>query len=165
MSPRNGTLVTSVLSTCSKMPPMTTVPPFSTSSSVCTCLVLIAGPAGVAYNHPIYIDGYRHRGRPLGHWADGDSNLWTVGGLARELFGGQGLAVLRYGTLNESGASTTWPDSRLSSLSVQWRKLFDRVFALTLALDHVSQSWARPGGGDEHWRDTQLRVQFDAWLY
>ena len=40
-----------------------------------------AGPAGIAYNHPIYTDGYRHRGRPLGHWADGDSNLWAVGGL------------------------------------------------------------------------------------
>ncbi len=121
--------------------------------------------AGLAYNHPIYTDGYRHRDRPLGYWADGDSNLWTVGGLLRDLFGGQGLAVLRYGTLNEFGANTTWPASRLSSASLQWRRLFDRVFGLTLALDHVNQSWTRPGGGDDRWRDTQLRVQFDAWLY
>jgi hypothetical protein len=124
-----------------------------------------AGPAGIAYNHPIYTDGYRHRGRPLGYWADGDSNLWTVGGLLRDLFGGQGLAVLRYGTLNEAGASMTWPTSRLSSASLQWRRLFDKVFGLTLALDHVNQSWQRPGGGEDSWRDTQLRVQFDAWLY
>jgi len=124
-----------------------------------------AGPAGIAYNHPIYTDGYRHRGRPLGHWGDGDSNLWAVGGLLRDLLGGQALAVLRYGTLNEAGASTTWPTSRLSSASLQWRKVFDRVFGLTLALDHVNQSWAQPVGGDSNWRDTQLRVQFDAWLY
>jgi hypothetical protein len=91
--------------------------------------------------------------------------LWTVGGLLRDLFGGQALAVLRYGTLNESGASTTWPTSRLSSASLQWRKVFDRVFGLTLALDHVNQTWTQSGGGDERWRDTQLRVQFDAWLY
>jgi hypothetical protein len=124
-----------------------------------------AGPVGIAYNHPIYSDGYRHRGRPLGYWADGDSSLWTVGGLVRQWFGGQALAVLRYGTLNEAGASSTWPPSRLSSASLQWRRLFDRVFGLTLALDHVNQSSTRPGAGDESWRDTQFRVQFDAFLY
>jgi hypothetical protein len=120
---------------------------------------------GIAYNHFIYTDGYRHKGRPLGHWVDGDSNLWAVGGLLRDLFGGQTLAVLRYGTLNDAGANPTWPASRLSSASLQWRKLFDRVFGLTLALDHVNQSWAQPVGGDSNWRDTQLRVQFDAWLH
>ena len=119
--------------------------------------------AGVAYNHFIYTDGYRYKGRPLGHWADGDSNLWTVGGLLPELFGGQALAVLRYGTLNEAGASPTWPNSRLSSASLQWRTVLDRVFGLTLALDHVNVSNTR--SGDDGWRDTQLRVQFDAWLH
>jgi hypothetical protein len=121
--------------------------------------------AGVAYNHHIYTDGYRHRGRPLGYWGDGDSNLWTAGGLLHELFTGQALAVLRYGTLNDAGASPTWPRSRLASVSLQWRKVFDRVFGLTVALDHVELSGARPGGGDDSWRDTQVRVQFDAWLH
>ena len=37
-----------VRSFCSKMPPITTVPPFSTSTCVFTCLVLIAKPAAVA---------------------------------------------------------------------------------------------------------------------
>jgi hypothetical protein len=121
--------------------------------------------AGVAYNHHIYTDGYRHRGRPLGYWGDGDSNLWTVGGLLHDLFGGQALAVLRYGTLNESGANPTWPNSRLASVSLQWRKVFDRVFGLTVALDHVDLSRPRPGGGDDGGRDTQARVQLDAWLH
>ena len=45
--------------------------------------------AGVADNHHIYTDGYRYRGGVLGHWADGDSSLWSVGGLLRELLGGR----------------------------------------------------------------------------
>jgi hypothetical protein len=125
----------------------------------------IAKRGGIAYNHHIFTDGYRYRGRPLGHWADGDSNLWTAGGLLRDLFGGQVLAVLRYGTLNESGTSPSWPTSRLSSASLQWRRVFDRVFGLTLALDHLKLSRTSPSGDDARWRDTQLYVQFDAWFY
>jgi hypothetical protein len=73
--------------------------------------------------------------------------------------------VLRNGTLNESGASPTWPTSRLGSASLQWRRVLDRVVGLTLALDHFDLSRKQPGGDDARWRDTQLRVQFDAWLY
>src|SRR6185295_16900033 len=47
-SPSHGTLVMSSRSCCSKMPPITTVPPFSTRTCVLTCLVLIAKPAVVA---------------------------------------------------------------------------------------------------------------------
>lgn len=124
----------------------------------------VAKSPGTAYNHFIYTDGYRYQRRPLGHWADGDSNLWTVGGLLSDLFGGQALAVLRHGTLNEAGVNATWPDARLSGASLQWRTVLDRVFGLTLALDHVSidRQGAHADGG---YRDTQLRVQFDAWLY
>ena len=119
----------------------------------------------MAYNHHIYTDGYRHRGRPLGYWGDGDSNLWTVGGLLHDLLGGQALAVLRYGTLNDAGANPTWPNSRLASVSLQWRKVFDGVFGLTVALDHVNLSRPHVGGGGDSWRDTQARVQLDAWLH
>ena len=45
MSPSIGTLVLVLDSSCSKMPPMPTVPPFSTSTSVEICLVSIDGPA------------------------------------------------------------------------------------------------------------------------
>ncbi len=116
---------------------------------------------GVAYNHFIFTDGYRYKGRPLGYWADGDSNLWTAGGLLHDLLGGQALAVLRYGKLNESASNPTWPDARLSSASLQWRKQFDRSFALTIALDHMQLSQVQPGGGLD--RSTQLRVQLDGW--
>ncbi len=72
--------------------------------------------------------------------------------------------MLRNGTLNESGASPTWPTSRLGSASLQWRRVLDRVFGLTLAQAHFDLSRKR-AGDDARWRDTQLRVQFDAWLY
>ena len=32
------------------------------------------------YGHHIYIDGYRYRGRPVGHWADTDSQIISFGG-------------------------------------------------------------------------------------
>ena len=120
---------------------------------------------GIAYNHFIYTDGYRYKGRPLGYWADGDSNLWTAGGLLRDVLGGQALAVLRYGTLNEADVNPTWPSSRLANASLQWRRVFDRRFGLTLALDHLDLKQQRPASGDGSSRDTQVRVQFDAWLH
>lgn len=123
-----------------------------------------AKSAGIAYNHFLYTDGYRYKGQPLGYWADGDSNVWAVGGLLPQVLGGQALAVLHYGALNEAGANPSWPNSRLSSASLQWRTIFDRAFGLTLALDHIKVS-ATGASVIEGWRDTQLRVQFDAWLY
>jgi hypothetical protein len=118
--------------------------------------------AGVAYNHHIYTDGYRYRGRVLGHWADGDSSLWTVGGLLHDLAGGQALAVLRYGRLNEAGINPSWPNARLGQVSLQWRTVFERVFGLTLALDHQRLS---AQGNAPSQSDTQVRVQLDAWLH
>jgi hypothetical protein len=53
----------------------------------------------------------------------------------------------------------------LAGVSLQWRKVFDGGFGLTVALDHVDLSRLRSGGGDDGWRDTQARVQFDAWLH
>lgn len=126
-----------------------------------------AKTSGIAYNHFIYTDGYRYKGRPLGYWGDGDSNIWTIGGLLNNLAGGQALAVARYGTLNEANANPTWPPSRLVSASVQWRTVIDRAFGLTVALDHFSLS-GRPddaSAGIGTQRDTQLRVQLDWWLH
>ena len=81
----------------------------------------------------IYTDGYRYKGRPLGHWADGDSNIWTVGGLLRDLAGGQALAVLRYGTLNRLRRQPDLADRRGSvTASLQWRTVIDRDFGLDL---------------------------------
>ena len=117
-----------------------------------------AGRDGLAYQHHIFTDGYRTRGLPLGHWSDGDSTVWSFGGLLREVAGGQGLVVLRSGKLNQDGQNPIWPDARLASASLQWRTQWDRIFGLTLVLDHAE---LRIDDSDERQRDTQLRVQFE----
>ncbi len=124
-----------------------------------------AGFAGVAYNHHIYTAGYRFKGRPLGHWADGDSNLWTVGTLLPDLLHGQALGVLRYGSLNDAGVNPTWPSSRLFDASVQWRTVIDRVLGLSFALEYFRLSGLAAGtGGDASQSDTRVRLQLDWWF-
>ena len=38
----------------------------------------------ITYGHHIYKDGYRYRGRPLGHWADQDSRILSFGGVLQK---------------------------------------------------------------------------------
>ncbi|MAS57727.1 MAG: hypothetical protein CMA37_03875 [Euryarchaeota archaeon] len=57
----------------------------------------------VTYGHHIYKDGYRYRGRPIGHWADQDSQILSLGVI---LLNDQGMGwggTLRLGDLNEDG--------------------------------------------------------------
>ena len=44
-------------------------------------------------------------------------------------------------------------------------ELVERSRRKDLALDHFDLSSTGAGGDDARWRDTQLRVQFDAWLF
>ena len=61
-----------------------------------------------AYNHSIYQTGYRYRERPIGHGADNDAELISVGLLMVNAEETQWRALLRIGELNAGGA----PDSR-----------------------------------------------------
>ena len=58
-----------------------------------------------AYNHPIYVDGYRYRGRSIGHSTDNDAELIAL----IATYNNQDLqnwsAALRTGTLNRGGPS------------------------------------------------------------
>ncbi len=79
---------------------------------------------GCAYNHHIYEDGYRYRGRVVGHSADGDSVVVSLGGL---LFTAQGYSrqlLARRAEINRSN------DARHSLSPVQ-RDIF------TLELSHT----------------------------
>ena len=58
----------------------------------------------VTYNHGRYQDGYRYYGRPVGHWADSDSRIFTVGGLLQKEDGVGWGGTLRTGELNEDGS-------------------------------------------------------------
>lgn len=74
----------------------------------------------VSYNHHLYSDGYRHRGRSMGHSADADSEITTLGLLYLSDSGrGCGL-VLREGELNRdgSGNSSVSHDKAIDFLSL-----------------------------------------------
>jgi len=57
----------------------------------------------VTYNHGRYRDGFRYLGRPIGHWADTDSQILSIGGLLQRADGVGWGATLRSGKLNEDG--------------------------------------------------------------
>jgi len=63
-----------------------------------------------AYNHGIYQTGYRYRSRSLGHAADNDSRLISLGAILVDTRDIQWRALIRYGALNRGGA----PDVRNS---------------------------------------------------
>jgi len=54
----------------------------------------------ITYGHHIYGEGYRYRGRPIGHWADQDSQILSLGGLLQRKDGIGWGATLRTGELN-----------------------------------------------------------------
>ena len=57
----------------------------------------------VTYDHHIYKDGYRYRGRPIGHWADQDSQIISLGSFVLGDNGNGWGVTLRTGKLNEDG--------------------------------------------------------------
>ena len=61
---------------------------------------------GCAYEHAIYTDGYRYRGRSLGHSQDGDGRVFSMGVLWNTAEGHQWRAGLRSGRLNRDGQAT-----------------------------------------------------------
>ena len=61
-----------------------------------------------AYNHSIYRTGYRYRNSSVGHGADNDARLVSLGAVAVNEDDTQWRALVRLGDLNRGGA----PDSR-----------------------------------------------------
>ena len=57
----------------------------------------------ISYGHHIYSDGFRYRGRPVGHWADQDSEILSIGGVLQRDNGIGWGTILRTGNLNEDG--------------------------------------------------------------
>ncbi|MEM7610291.1 MAG: capsule assembly Wzi family protein [Pseudomonadota bacterium] len=57
------------------------------------------------YNNVIYETGYRYKGRSIGHSADNDAKLFSLGGIAVEPDGDSWQAVIRFGELNTEGAT------------------------------------------------------------
>ena len=61
----------------------------------------------VTYGHHIYQDGYRYRGRPIGHWADQDSQILSLGMIVQKEDGIGWGGTLRTGKLNEDGTGSS----------------------------------------------------------
>lgn len=57
-----------------------------------------------AYNHGIYRTGYRYRARSIGHGADGDARLVSVGSTLADGDDTQWRGLLRVGELNRGGS-------------------------------------------------------------
>jgi hypothetical protein len=60
-----------------------------------------------SYNHGIYTDGYRHHGRSVGHWADSDSEIVSIGGLLANSDGNGWGGTVRAGKLNRDGGGNS----------------------------------------------------------
>lgn len=82
-----------------------------------------------AYNHTIYRTGYRYRSRSLGHPADNDARIISVGFVAVDADDTQWRALLRFGELNRGGSpdannslTATRQDTR--SLDFSYRRVF-----------------------------------------
>ena len=58
----------------------------------------------ITYGHHIYSNGYRYLGRPVGHWADTDSKIFSLGGFLQYDSGVGWGTILRSGDLNEDGS-------------------------------------------------------------
>jgi hypothetical protein len=61
----------------------------------------------ITYGHHLYHDGYRYRGRPIGHWADQDSQILSMGMILQKDDGIGWGGTLRTGKLNEDGTGSS----------------------------------------------------------
>ncbi len=59
-----------------------------------------------AYNHNIYWTGYRYRGRSIGHPADNDARIVSVGSVMVDVADTRWRFLARYGKLNRGGSPT-----------------------------------------------------------
>ena len=66
----------------------------------------------ISYGHGRYRDGYRYRGRPIGHWADQDSQILSIGGLLVNDEGTGWGSTIRFGDLNAGPLRNAPPHQR-----------------------------------------------------
>ena len=105
----------------------------------------------ISYGHHIYEDGYRYRGRPIGHWADQDSQIVTLGGFLLKEDGVGWGGTLRAGVLNEDGSGRN-PVSNSTSTDYSSVDLFNsRQIPLHGLAVYASMGWEslQPTGGQK----------------
>jgi hypothetical protein len=105
----------------------------------------------VAYNHHLYTDGYRTRGRVIGDSIDNDGKIYSLGGMVTGPRGWHYNVRLRYGDLNQDS-------DRNNSVTVN---------ATDWASVELTSQFPIPGGrlhyglGYEQWKDKVLNETDD----
>ena len=69
----------------------------------------------ITYGHGRYRDGFRYRGRPIGHWSDTDSQFLSIGGLLKKKNDIGWGEIIRTGDLNEDGSGQNSVSNGVSS--------------------------------------------------
>ena len=118
-----------------------------------------------AYNHTIYQTGYRYQGRSIGHAADNDARMLSLGIALANAEEQEWRILLRSGRLNDGGApdsghSVTPTPLKLSSIDLTHGRLFayGRV-ELGLGLERTEDPVSGQTQNDTHaflrWRNTR----------
>jgi hypothetical protein len=107
-----------------------------------------------AYNHGIYETGYRFRGRSIGHGADNDAELISIGLMLVDADETQWRASLRSGTLNSGGAAddqntlTATSQDLLSIDLVHSRAYWFGVLELGVGYESIDDALSGTSSGD-----------------
>jgi hypothetical protein len=72
---------------------------------------------GCAYENGIFTDGYRYRGRVIGHAADRDARVYTLGGLYADAAGRTWEFRLRGGELNRGAVGVALPSHTITPVA------------------------------------------------
>lgn len=102
---------------------------------------------GCAYEHHIYTDGYRYRGRVLGHSLEGDGRMYSAGVTVMDGHGDPWTAVLRSVEVNMAGESR---GNTVSAVPLEFynlelthtRELNLGTFEFGVGYDHVHEGEA-----------------------
>ena len=105
----------------------------------------------ISYGHHIYLDGYRYRGRPIGHWSDQDSQMLSLGGLLLDHEGNNWGATLRTGELNEDVLGRNTVSDNISTDYFSFDIFNARHYPRYDLSVHTSLGWEslEPNGGQK----------------
>lgn len=126
------------------------------ADTLCGGNITGSGVPNCAYNHPIYSTGMRYRGRAIGHTADNDAEIWSLGVLLNDADDHSWALTLSAGDLNREGepdlANTVTPVKQeyVGASLVHSRSL--PVGTLRAGLGFESRDTPSTGATDEDWR-------------
>ncbi|MEZ5566543.1 MAG: capsule assembly Wzi family protein [Gammaproteobacteria bacterium] len=125
------------------------------SDTLCNGNVTGGGVPNTCYNHSTYATGMRYRGRTIGHTADNDAKIWTLGLLLNDSHDASWALTLKAGELNRVGE----PDSANTVTPIKQKYLgADLLHARALWLGTL-----RAGLGVESRKTTLTNQTDDDW--